>query len=114
MSAEVREKIAAAASSAAGVHVTPYYRQVTKPGQGMVRFERTDYPNAFGGLVTWQVVVLLPQNIAQAERWLDENGPALRTAVAEELVVRSMTVAQVVIDEGAVPAVVIEGNREEE
>lgn len=114
MSAEVRDKIATAASAVVGVNVTPYFRQVTKPGQGMVRMDRINYPNAFGGVVTWQVVVLLPQDIAQAERWLDENGSVLRAAVAEELVVQSMTPQQLALDTGTVPAVVIEGQREEE
>lgn len=114
MSARVREAISAAANTVAGVNVTPYFRQVTKPGQGMVRRDRTDYPNPFGGLVTWQVFVLLPQDIAQAEKWLDENGSVLRAAVAEELIVRSMTPQQLALDSGAVPVVVIEGQREEE
>lgn len=112
--AGTRQAIADAASSVDGVNVSPYFRQVTRPGQGMVRMDRTEYPNPFGGLVHWQVVVFLPQDLAQAEKWLDENGPVLRAAVAEELVVRSMAPQQLALDTGAVPVVVIEGHREEE
>lgn len=114
MSAQAREAIAAAASTVAGVHVTPYFRQVTKAGQGMVRRDRTDYPNRFGGVVSWQVFVFLPQDLSAAERWLDENGPALVEAVSGELTVRAMTPQQLALDAGAVPVVVIEGTREEE
>jgi hypothetical protein len=50
-----------------------------------------------------------------AERWLDENGSALRGAVAEELAVRSMYPQQLALTDGsAVLAVVIEGQREED
>ena len=115
MSQVVRQAIATAANTVAGVKVTPYYRQVTEPGQGMVRFDRTDYPNTFGGLTTWWVIVVLPQDLEAAERWLDENGSALRGAVAEELAVRSMYPQQLALTDGsAVLAVVIEGQREED
>lgn len=113
--AAVRQAISDAASAVPGVTVTPYSRQVTRVGEGWVRLDRTDYPNPFGGLVTWQVVVMLPQDVPAAERWLDENGQALRGAVESELAIRSMTPVQLSIpDAGTVPAVVIEGQREEE
>lgn len=115
MSQVVRQALAAAANTVDGVKVTPYYRQVTETGQGMVRFDRTDYPNPLGGLTTWWVVVVLPQDLEAAERWLDENGSALRGAVAEELMVRSMYPQQLALTDGsAVLAVVIEGQREED
>lgn len=115
MSQAVREALATAANTVDGVNVTPYYRQATTPGQGMVRFDRTDYPNPFGGLTTWWVVVVLPQDMGAAEKWLDKNGSALRGAVAEELAVRSMYPQQLALTDGsAVLAVVIEGQREEE
>lgn len=115
MSSAVRQAIADAANTAAGVTVTPYFRALTQPGDGAVRYDHTDYPNAFGGLVTWQVVVALPQDQRAAEQWLDQNGHALRVAVSEELIVRSMTAFQINLpDAGAIPAVVIEGQREEE
>lgn len=112
---EVREAIATAASTAPGVTVTPYYRQITKAGEGMVRYDHTDYPNKFGGLVTWQVVVMLPQDQRAAEQWLDQNGTALRVAVEPQLSIRSLTAIQLnTPDAGSWPAVVIEGTREED
>lgn len=114
MSAEVRQAIADAANEVADVTVAPYFRPFTTPGEGVVRYDRTDYPNAFGGLVTWQVVVALPQDQRAAEQWLDQNGPALRAAVASALIVRSLTPIQIAIpDAGSIPALVIEGQREE-
>lgn len=113
MSAEARDKISAAANAVAGVNVTPYFRQVTKPGQGMVRMDRVEYPNTFGGVVTWQVYIFLSQDIASAERWLDENGEALYRAVANELLVTSLRWEQLTVDTGTVPCVVIEGSREQ-
>lgn len=109
----MREAIAAAASTVDGVDVSPYFRQATRPGSGMVRRDRSDYPSRIGGATTWQVLVLLPQDIATAERWLDANAAALRKAVGTELDVRSVTPQQLAIDTGTVPAVVIEGTRED-
>lgn len=115
MSQVAREAIAAAANTVAGVNVTPYYRQITRTGEGMVRLDRIEYPNVFGGVCTWQVLVSVPQDIESAERWLDQNGSALRGAVAEELLVTSMSIQQLALNDGsAVLSVVIEGNREEE
>jgi hypothetical protein len=113
MSDEVRRAIADAASSVTGIDVSPYFRQTTKAGSGMVRLDRTEYPNKLAGVVTWQVIVLLPQDIATAEKWLDANGSALREAVGTELQVRSLTPQQLAIDTGTVPCVVLEGLREE-
>jgi hypothetical protein len=115
VSQAVREAIAAAASTVDGVDVEPYSRQATTPGQGWVRYDHTDYPNPFGGLVTWQVLVRVPTDLRAAEEWLDTNGPALRAAVAEQLIVRSMTPVQLALPDGqSLEAVVIEGQREEE
>lgn len=115
MSASVREAIAAAANTVAGVHVTPYYRQITKAGEGSVRLDRIEFPNAFGGLCTWQVLIVLPASIEIAERWLDQNSEALRGALAEELALRSMGMAQLSLpDAGSIPALVIDGQREQE
>lgn len=114
MSTQVREAIAAAASTVDGISVTPYFRQVTKPNQGFVRRSRTDYPNTFGGVVTWAVVVVMPAaTVEDTERWLDENGPALVAAVEGEMTVTSM-VPFIATDAGNAPYVVIEGTREEE
>lgn len=108
----IRSLIAAAASSVPGISVTPYFRQTTKPGDGMVRLERMNRDTSgFGYMATWQVVVVLPQDLASAEKYLDEKVPALLEAISEELVVTTVTPQQLALDTGLVPVVFIEGNR---
>lgn len=110
---EVRELIADAASTVAGISCTPYFRQSTKTGDGMVRLDHNDYPDRFGGLSTWQVLVVLPQDIASAEKYLDSKIPDLVTALSEALVVRRVTPQELALDNGTrLPVVVIEGIRE--
>ena len=109
----IRQKLAAAASIP-GVSVAPWYRQTTKPLEGMVRLERVAYPNRLGGINTWQVLIVLPQDIATAERWLDLKIPALAAAVGQEMTVSSIAPQELVTDGGKVPVVVITGNRETE
>jgi hypothetical protein len=76
VSAEVRQLLADAAGSVEGITASPYFVQDTKPGRAWVRRDRTDYPNVLGGLVTWNVVVVLPQDMAQAEKFLDAKASA--------------------------------------
>lgn len=116
MSATVRQALADAASTVTGIDVAPYFRQTTKPGAGMVRHDRTTYPQGtnFGGLVVWQVVVMLPQDLAAAEKFMDEHVPQLVAAVSSEMRVTDVIPQQLALDTGAVPIVLIQGNREEE
>lgn len=112
MSAEVRTLIANAANTVEGINCTPYFRQSTKPGDAMVRLDRmVRDASGFAYMFTWQVVVMLPQDVAQAEKWLDANLPSLIDAVNEELVVTTVTPQQLQLDTGTVPVVFIEGNR---
>lgn len=112
MSAAVRTAIADAASTVDGVQVTPYFRQVTKPGAGMVRLDRMNRSeNGFGFMATWQVLVVLSQDIEVAEKWLDEKTSELVEAIGQELIVTTVTPQQLAIDTGNVPCVVIEGTR---
>lgn len=113
MSAEVRNLLATAASTQDGINVRPYFLQSTKAGDGFVRRDATNYPNPFGGIVTWQVVVVLPQDMASAEKYIDTKTAALVEAVAEHMVVRSVTPVQMTFDTAQIPCLVIEGNREE-
>lgn len=109
----IREDIATAATVDGVTEVTPYYRQGAKPGQGMVRLDRVARDaSGLGRIATWQVIVFLPQAIATAEAWLDENTTTLLDAIGAELVVLSATPSQVSLDTGTAPALVIEGARE--
>jgi hypothetical protein len=115
MSAVVRQALADAANTVEGLHVTPYFSQGSlRTGGGMVRKDRVDYPNPFGGVVRWQVVVVLPSDLASAEKYLDETVPQVVTAVREHLVVTDVTPAQLAIDAGTVPVALIHGHREED
>lgn len=113
MSLQVREEIAAAADTVAAVSCSARYRQSTKPGDATVRRDRTDYPDRFGGLVTWQVVVTLPQSFTAAEEWIDANQTDLVAALREVLAVRRAFPAEVAIDSGTLPVLIVEGQRED-
>jgi hypothetical protein len=111
---EVRKAISDAANTVVGINCTPNFRQSTKPGDAMVRLDHIDYPNHLAGVTTWQIAVILPQDYATAEEFIDTTVPALRTALAVEMVVIRVTPAQLALDTGTVPVVFIEGQRESE
>lgn len=112
MSALVRNLIANAVSAVDGVNVSPYFRQTTKAGEGMVRLDRQARDDSRFYLNTWQVLIILPQDIAAAEKYLDAKTVPLREAAREQLTVLSITPQELVLDTGKVPVVVIEGVRE--
>ncbi|KRF19660.1 hypothetical protein [Nocardioides sp. Soil796] len=114
--AEVRQALADAASTVEGITCFPYYKQMTKPGGACVRKDRTEYPNDFGGVNTWQVVVILPQDQAAAEKFMDEKTPLLVAALSPEMRVTEAYPTVTVLPDGgsAVNTVLIQGNREEE
>lgn len=111
----VRDEIAAGCTLPGVTNVTPHYRQTTKPGEGIVHLAglaRSD--NGFGYMDTWQVVILLPQDIRSAQLWMDEHLTALVVAAEEVLILTSADPAQVPMSEGTVPALVLEGVRAHE
>lgn len=114
MSAATRLAISTAASTVDGITCTPNYRQITRAGEACVRLDRHDRSeNGFGFVVTWQVMVCLPQSIADAETYLDEKAPLLVAALSEEMIVTSVIPQELVLDNSVtVPVVVIEGSRE--
>lgn len=114
MSATVRQEIAEAASKVEGISCTPNYRQTTKAGDAMVRKGPVNYPDSFGGVVTWQVLVILPQDLASAQEYLDDVVPLVVAEVDQVIGVRSVTPQQLVFDGVLVPGAVIEGHRAEE
>lgn len=115
MSHAVRQLIADAASSVEGVTVSPYFRQTTKTGQGMVRLDRMlRSTNGFGYMNTWQVVIMLPTDLAAAEKWMDEKMNDLVEHISEAIIVTSVMPQQLALETGTLPVVIIEGNREQE
>lgn len=113
MSAAVRHEIAEAVQ-AAGLTCTPYFRQTTTAGTACVRRGETTYPNRFGGIVTWEVVISLAQDVAAAEKFIDEKSPAIRTALADVFTVRRVYPARATYDTAQTNLLVIEGTREED
>lgn len=109
---EVRQALADAANTVDGVKIAPYFRQVTKPGAGMVRRDWTEWPNPFGASITWQIVIFLPQDIAAAERWVDDHADQLANALRPELHLESITQQQLPLESGLLPIVLIQGQRE--
>lgn len=115
MSLAVRNALAAAASTVDGIECEPYFIGSTQPGHAMVRLERIEYPNPFGGICHWNVVVMLPQDQAQAEQYIDTVGPLLREAVGAELVITRIQPQQLNIPKiGVQPVLFINGHREQE
>jgi hypothetical protein len=115
MSAVVRGAIAAAANAHLGERrVTPYFRQTTKAGWGWVSLASRDRDaSGFGFMDRYEVRVVLSQEIAKAEAWIDEHSDALVDAIAEELVVTTVTPAVLNLDQKTtVNALIIEGVRE--
>lgn len=112
MSAAVRAALAAAANTVTGVDVSPYYRQDTKAGSGIVQLDRVDFPNAFGGVAHWSVLVLLPTDLKAAQERADELLPALYAALSTELAVTSATFGTTQIESSSgQPCVLISGHR---
>lgn len=115
MSAEVRQELADAVNGVNGITCSPYYRQATSPGSAFVRRDHTSYPNRLGGIVTWQIVVMLPQDLVGAEKKTDELTPLLRAAIGRSLSVTSIGQREFAFPEGTtLPCLFIEGHRESE
>lgn len=110
-----REEIAAAASTVPGVEVTPTYQLVSEVGRGYVTWLRTDYPNTFGGEDYWGVVIVLPNENAAAQAWVEEHRGALFTACSEAMrVTQARPSIDTPPDNPSQKILVLEGHRESE
>ena len=113
MSAEVRQALADAVSSVPDINCTPYYRQSMRSGDACVRLAASNRAN-FGRINTWQIWLVIPQDMGQAERWLDEHIDALCAALDPEFIqgVQSVTPSELILGAVSANGVVIEGARE--
>lgn len=103
-----RAEIAAAANTAAGVKCSPSYSQISRPGHAMVRLgNATRDLSGFGFMVTWQVLIALPQEIAAADKWIDDHATALLDALAGAGVPEGFEPVELQLDSGRVPALQI-------
>lgn len=116
MSAALRTAIATAANAVLGEkRCAPYYRTSTRPGDAWVSFARRDRDDTgFGYMASWEVRVALPQDLATAERWVDENSDDLADAIAQHLVVTGVVMVTLAFDTGNTPGLIIEGVRPHE
>jgi hypothetical protein len=112
--AAVRQALADAVNTVEGLVGLPHFQVATNVGNVLIRYDRTEYPNRFGGVVFWSLVLVLPQDLAASEEYLEAKGPALRDAVAAELVITTVTTQLIDFGAGSVPTAVFTGHREEE
>ncbi|WBQ02944.1 hypothetical protein [Kribbella sp. CA-293567] len=116
MSEAVRNELADAANTVEGVKVAPYYVQATKPGHGSVQLARIEYPNIFGGEAYWEVLVLLPSDVVQAQKRAELLIPLLVAALADHMTVTGATFGRTQLEAAGAgqPCVLIAGHREQE
>lgn len=115
MTAAVRQALADAASTVAGVTCSPYFIGTTQAGAAMVRLDRIEYPNPFGGICHWNIVLLLPQDQAAAEKYTDDVVPLVRDALSDHLVITQIQPQRLDLPgHGVLPCVFINGHREQE
>lgn len=108
-----RAELATALNAVEGIRAHAYYEQGTRAGLAYVRLERIEYPNPFGGVARWSVVVILPQDLAKAERFVEDNLPALHEAVDPHLAITSAELQRINFDSsGVLLALIITGHRE--
>lgn len=107
-----RHEIAEALNTVDGIQCFPYYRQTTRPGDALVSWEgATRSENGFGYMNRWDVLILLPQDHAAAEKTMSDRLDTWLDALAPVLIITGVTPAQLTLDAGMVPAVVINGVR---
>lgn len=116
MSAAARKALADAASTVDGITCHPYFVQSLTTGQAVVRLDRINYPpDSFGGVVRWNVVVMLPQDQAQAEKYIEGHLDPLVAALDGEWQIAEAQPQQLNLPSvGIVPVLFITGHREQE
>lgn len=108
-----RTELAAAAGTLAGLKPHPYVTSDTEPGTVFIRLDRIEYPDRFGGIEHWNVVVLLPEIRADAERYVEDVIPALTTVINRVIKVTSVVPQRIQLDGvGILPCVFLNGHRE--
>ena len=108
-----RSELAAAAATVAGITAHEYMVGDTEPGTVYPRLDRIEYPNPFGGIAHWNVVLVLPQDYADAERYVEETLPALKEALDPHIVITAVLLQRLQLDGvGTLPVAFINGHRE--
>lgn len=108
-----REDLEAAAHTVPGIKAHAYVVGDTEPGTVYPRLDRIEYPNAFGGIAHWSVVLVLPQDYAEAEQYVEEVLPDLKAALDPHLVITAVLLQRLQLDGiGTLPVAFINGHRE--
>lgn len=108
-----RTELATAASAVEGITAHEYMVGDTDPGTVYPRLDRIEYPNAFGGVAHWNVVLVLPQGYADAEKYVEHKLPALKAALEPHLVITAVLLQRLQLDGiGTLPVAFINGHRE--
>lgn len=106
------EEIPARLAIASAANVSPYYNQTTVPGSGWVSLQRSEADDTgFGFMDRWAVTIVLPQDLAAAERWIEQMRDTLVANLKPVLIVTALVPATLTLGGGSVPALVIEGTR---
>lgn len=107
-----RADIAAAANQIDGLNIVGHYRQHLKPRDGFVKWNgRTPDDSGLGWIDTWQVWVVLAQDVKAAEEWIAANVAPLIAAVQDEIVVTGAIPAELLLGNKTVNGLIIEGTR---
>lgn len=110
----VRDDLASAASEVEDITAHPFYVQGTRAGHAYIRRDRVEYPDKFGSVGWWNVVVVLPSDQAKAEMFLEDHLPLLRAALAPHMTVTEAVPQRLNIPGvGDLLCVFINGHREE-
>lgn len=110
--ADTRAAIAAAANTVTGINCKPYFRQSTKPGDACVRLAaHARSENGYGFMDTWQVWLVLPQDLLTGEKYLDDHMDTIAAALSAELVITTVTPADLVFGTNPVNGAIFEGVR---
>ncbi len=108
-----RSELAAAAGTVFGITAHEYVVGDTEPGTVYPRLDRIEYPNPFGGIAHWNVVLVLPQDYAEAERYVEDTLPALKEALDPHIVITAVLLQRLQLDGvGTLPVAFINGHRE--
>lgn len=108
-----REDLQTAANTVPGIKAHAYVVGDTDPGTVYPRLDRIEYPNPFGGVAHWSVVLVLPQDLAEAERYVEATLPALKAAIDPHIVITAVLLQRLQLDGvGVLPVAFLNGHRE--
>ncbi len=108
-----RSELVAAVRPLPGITGHEYVVGDTTPGTLYPRLDRIEYPNPFGGIAHWNVVLVLPQDLAEAERYVEDNLPAVKAALDPHIVITAVVLQRLQLDGiGILPVAFINGHRE--